>query len=88
MTKASPRTLTVSLGPQQKLVDERLASGAYASDSEVVRAGLRALEREETALDEALRRMVQEALDDPRPSIPIEEAFERLRAKHGLRAKR
>lgn len=37
------------------------------------------------------KRMIQEALDDPRPSVPIEEAFARLdariaeyKAKHGL----
>ncbi len=78
------RTLTVSLGEQQRLVYQRVASGTYASASEVVRAGLRALEREEAALDETHRRMVQEALDDPSPPIPAEEVFARLRKKHGL----
>ena len=46
--------------------------------SEVVRAGLRALDREETALDDMLRTKIQEAVDDPRPRIPAEEAFGRF----------
>lgn len=83
--RRSARTLTVSLGPQQALVDRRLASGAYASASEVVRAGLRALEREEAVLDEETRRMVQEALDDPRPPVPMEEVFDRIERKHAAR---
>ena len=64
------KPITVTLGDLQAKVDERLKSGAYSSASEVVRAGLRALEREEAALDEVLRRKIQEAYDDPRPSIP------------------
>lgn len=34
------------------------------------------------------RRMIQEALDDPRPSIPAEEVFASLRALHEARLKR
>lgn len=77
------KPITVTLGKQQSILDERLASGEYESASEVVRAGLRALDRERTALDELIRRKVQEALDDPRPSVPADEAFARLRARIG-----
>lgn len=39
-------TITVSITPELKaFIKERLATGRYASTSEVVRAGLRALER-------------------------------------------
>jgi antitoxin ParD1/3/4 len=68
-------------------VDARVNSGAYSSASEVVRAGLRALDREEEALNEIWRRKIQEALDDPRPDIPAEEVFERLERKARIRLK-
>ncbi len=80
------KPITVTLGKQQASVDERLARGDYSSASEVVRAGLRALDREEKALDRILREKVQEALDDPSPCIPAEEAFARLERKFGIKA--
>ncbi len=46
----------------------------------MLRAGVRALEREEAALNEITRRKVQEAFDDPRPSIPAEAVLAELRA--------
>jgi antitoxin ParD1/3/4 len=73
------KPITVTLGELQTRVDARVKSGAYSSASEVIRAGLRALDREEEALDEMLRRKIQEAYDDPRPSIPAKEAFKELR---------
>jgi antitoxin ParD1/3/4 len=76
------KPLTVTLGKQQALVDARVASGAYESASEVVRAGLRALEREEAALDAVVREKILEALNDPRPDIPAEQVFGKLRARH------
>ncbi|MFK5600537.1 type II toxin-antitoxin system ParD family antitoxin [Methylobacterium sp. HMF5984] len=42
-------TITVSITPELRaFIKERLATGRYSSTSEVVRAGLRALERFET----------------------------------------
>ena len=76
------RPVTVTLGPQQASLDARLKSGAYGSASEVLRAALRALDREEAALEEILRRKVESSLADSRPSIPAEEVFARLRAHH------
>lgn len=89
MRTSKPVTLT--LGKQQASIDSRIASGDYESASEVVRAALRALEREEAAIDEILRAKVQEAIDDPRPSIPADHVFAELRAFHassGRAAKR
>ena len=76
------KPLTVTLGRQQALVDARISSGAYESASEVIRAGLRALDREEAALNEFMREKILEALNDPRPDIPAAEVFDRLRAYH------
>lgn len=75
----SSKPITVTLGTQQARLDARLASGSYASASEVVRAGLRALDREEEALNEIMRRKINAALEDPRPDRPADEVFKRLR---------
>lgn len=77
----------MTLGRQQSGVDARLASGAYDSASEVMRAALRALDREEQTIAAIMRAKVQEALDDPRPDIPAEEVFKELRAHHADRMK-
>ena len=81
------KPITVTLGELQKRVDARVASGAYATPSEVLRAGLRALDREEAAIESVLRQKVQEALDDPRAPIPADHVFAELRARHADRVK-
>ena len=75
------KPITVTLGKQQASLDAWLESGDYESASEVLRAGLRALDREKAAFDELMRQKIQEALDDPRPMVPANEAFARLRAR-------
>jgi len=81
------KPITVTLGELQERVDARVQSGTYSSASEVIRAGLRALDREEEALNEIWRRKIQESLDDSRPNIPAEEVFRDLRAHHEARMK-
>lgn len=72
--------VTVTLGEMAGHARRHLDSGRYASMSEVVRAGLRALDREEAALDAVLRARVAEALADPRPSVPLAEGMAAVRA--------
>ncbi|WP_157014220.1 type II toxin-antitoxin system ParD family antitoxin [Mesorhizobium xinjiangense] len=79
------KPITVTLGHQQKAVDERLSSGRYASASEVLRAALRSLEREEQALDMLMRAKIAEALADSRPDVPSDDVFARLRQRGGAR---
>lgn len=81
------KPITVTLGKQQASLDAHLASGNYDSASEVLRAGLRALDREQRALDDLMRAKIQEALDDPRPDISADDVFAELRALHQERAK-
>ena len=81
------RPITITLGELKKRVDARVKSGAYASASEVMRAAVRALDREEAALKDWLRQHVDEALADPRPNIPAREVFKRLRAHHARHVK-
>jgi antitoxin ParD1/3/4 len=75
MPARANKPISVTLGPLAAKAEAWVKSGDYASVSEVVRAGLRALEREESAIDEILKAKVQEALNDPRPPIPADEAF-------------
>jgi antitoxin ParD1/3/4 len=75
------KPITVTLGSQQASLEARLQSGTYASASEVIRAGLRALDREEAALDEIMRLKIREAITDPRPDVPADDVFERLRSR-------
>ncbi|MCK6449668.1 MAG: type II toxin-antitoxin system ParD family antitoxin [Alphaproteobacteria bacterium] len=81
------RPITVTLGELQERVEARVKSGDYASASEVIRAAVRALDREEAALTELLRQRVAEAIADPRPSVPARDVFRRLRKHHAALVK-
>jgi antitoxin ParD1/3/4 len=80
MAAHANKPVSVTLGPLGARAEARVRSGGYASVSEVVRAGLRALDREEAMVDALLKAKIAEALDDPRADVPIEEAFERMDA--------
>ena len=81
------RPVTVTLGDLHQRVKARVESGAYSSVSEVIRAALRALEREEAAVNAWLRQRVDEALADPRPNVPARDVFKRLRKHHAEQVK-
>ncbi len=85
MRKNKP--ISVTLGDLQERVEARVQSGRYASASEVMRAVLRALDREDDALDELMRLKIRAALDDPRQSLPAKDVFDNLRAHHATRVK-
>jgi antitoxin ParD1/3/4 len=82
---------TFSLPDEQaKLIDRLVASGTYASGSEVVRAGLRALQERDAAVDRWLKDEVVPVYDamkaDPQRAIPAAKVFAALRAHHAARA--
>ena len=83
----SSQPITVTLGKQKASLDARLSRGVYSSASEVIRAALRALDREEEVLDQIMRKRIDEALVDPAPDIAAKDVFADLRARHDRRLK-
>lgn len=77
----SSRPVTVTLGKQQSILDASLASGNYESASEVVRAALRALRREDEILSEVMSEKIRESMQDSLADIPMSEVFAKLRAR-------
>lgn len=65
-----------------KLVKEKVASGAYASESEVIRDGLRALQDRDAAVEKWLREEVAPTYDrhkaNPEQAKPLAEVVNQL----------
>ena len=85
---------TISLPAEHAtFIDAKVASGAYASASEVVRAGLRALQERDEAVERWLRDEVAPAYDkmkaDPKRGISAKKVFADIRARRAqpLKAK-
>lgn len=68
------------------MVKAKVASGEYASESEVIRDGLRTLQARDAALESWLRGEVAKSYDeftaDPSIGIPAGEVMARLRASY------
>lgn len=81
---------TFSLPREQgSYIDRLVKTGKYASASEVVRAGLRALEERDGAVERWLRNEVVAAYDalesDPSRAIPASAVFEAVAERHRQR---
>jgi antitoxin ParD1/3/4 len=81
----SPAKRTFSLpAAQARYIDRKVKSGAYASASEVVRAGLRALQERDEAVERWLREEVVPVYDaykaDPSRALPAADVFNEIRA--------
>ncbi|MCM2341484.1 type II toxin-antitoxin system ParD family antitoxin [Rhodoferax sp.] len=70
------------------LVKTKVAGGEYATESEVIRDGLRVLMARDRAVESWLAQEVAPAYDalkaDPGRAIPINQVRERLAAQHKL----
>ena len=85
MAASHRRTFSLP-GEHSKYIDHLVTSGLYASGSEVVRAGLRALQERDAAVDRWLREEVVPVAvaiqADPARAIPIDRVFDEIRSLH------
>ena len=84
------RQLSITLPNEMAdALKDRVSSGEYASESEVIRAGLRALFAQDQAVEAWLRGEVAEAYDalvaDPSRGVSGTELRERLAARRAAR---
>ncbi|HET8727324.1 MAG TPA: type II toxin-antitoxin system ParD family antitoxin [Alphaproteobacteria bacterium] len=90
MAAAEKRTFSLP-SEQASYIDKLVSSGAYATGSEVIRAGLRALQERDLAVERWLRDEVVPVAAamqaDPDRAIPADRVFEEIRALHAERLK-
>jgi antitoxin ParD1/3/4 len=79
------KNTSISLGNYfDQFVSSQVAAGRYKNVSEVIRAGLRLLEDEESKVI-ALRKAIQEGLDSPLvENFDFNENLKRIKAKRGI----
>jgi antitoxin ParD1/3/4 len=84
MSNIAKRTISLP-AEHASFIDAKVASGAYASVSEVVRAGLRALQERDEAVERWLRDEVAPAYDrmraESKRGVPVKKVFTDLRAR-------
>lgn len=83
---------TISLPHEQAVyIDKLVAAGTFASASDVVRAGLKALKERDDAMERWLKDEVAPLYDrmqeHPEQALSAEEVFAELRARHAGRPK-
>ena len=83
--------ISITLPPEiNRVIKQRVDAGDFASSSELIREALRVWQRREEEHQEklaAIRAKLQSSIDDPRPSVSLGAAFERLRQRHEANAK-
>ncbi len=84
---AATEKRTFSLPPEHAaFIDAKVKSGHYASGSEVMRAGLRALQERDDAIERWLREQVASAYDAFKSgksrTHPASAIFDEIRARH------
>lgn len=84
MSEIARRTISLP-AEHAAYIDAKVASGDYASASEVVRAGLRALQERDEAVERWLREQVvpvhERMVADPSRGRNIDDAFAEIRSR-------
>ena len=87
---AEKRTFSLP-SEQANYIDRLVDSGTYATSSEVIRAGLRALQERDSAVERWLREEVVPVAAamqaNPDRAIPADQVFEEIRSLHARRLK-
>jgi len=90
MSAVQKRTFSLP-AKQARFIDAKVRTGTYASASEVVRAGLRALEERDAAIESWVRSEVGPVYDamkaDPKRAVSAKKAFAAVRARHAEKPK-
>ncbi len=90
MGAVEKRTITLA-AEQASFIDAKVATGEYGSASDVVQAGIEALQERDAAIERWLREEVVPTYErmkaDPSRGIPAEKVFAELRAHHEKRLK-
>lgn len=91
MSATEKRTFSLP-AEQAAFIDQLVQSGTYATSSEVIRAGLRALQERDAAVERWLREEVAPTYDawkaEPSGGISPAEMAERARKRHAARLQR
>ncbi|MBY3091920.1 type II toxin-antitoxin system ParD family antitoxin [Rhizobium laguerreae] len=91
MRTTQPLTITLPLEMAQ-MVKAKVSSGEYATESEVIRDGLRTLAARDAAVEKWLRDEVVPTYDemkaDPERALSVEEVRRRLDARIAAHAKK
>ncbi len=90
MSAAEKRSFSLPV-EQADYIDSLVASGTYATSSEVIRAGLRALQERDAAVERWLKDEVAPVVlamrADPTRGIQADEVFAEIRALHAKRVR-
>ncbi|MCF6103793.1 type II toxin-antitoxin system ParD family antitoxin [Mesorhizobium muleiense] len=77
--------LSVTVTPAMaRMIREKVEDGTFGSASEVIRAALRAFQREEEEHAErmaSIRARVKASIEDTRPAVSLEEAIDRVKSR-------
>ena len=77
--------LSVTVTPAMaRMIREKVEDGSFGSASEVIRAALRAFQREEEEHAErmaSIRARVEASIEDKRPAVPLDEAIDRVKKR-------